>query len=242
MSSRRLGLRFTPGEVRDGDLKGAGVAVVDVLRATSVLAQAVAEGAARIVPAGSVESARALRESSPDGTLLCGERDGRRIPGFDLGNSPFEYSRSAVSGRTLVFCSTNGSRALVRCASAPEVFAASFVNAGVAAERLLSVRRDLLVVCAGYEEQPCVEDTAMGGLLVDRLLRSDPSLDADDAALLARTVWRAWEGRIDALLSGSRHGRTLASLGFGEDLAFCGRLDALDVLPELRGGAIGRSS
>ena len=236
---KRLSLVFTPGEVQDGLIRNATLAVVDVLRATSVIPRAFASGAARVIPAGTVEQATGLLASlDRKTTLLCGEREGKKIQGFHLGNSPLEYEPDAVRGKTLIFSSTNGSQAMIRCLAAPEQVLASFVNASAAARRLAASDRDVVVVCAGREGRSSLEDTVMGGLLVERLLEERPDLRPDDGALMARTLWKGWRSDIPALLRTSAHGAYLRSLGFEADLDFCAGLDTLSVVPVLRDGRI----
>ncbi len=236
---RRLSFVFTPGEVQDGLLREATVALVDVLRATSVIPQAFASGAARVIPADSVEYATGLLASlDRKTTLLCGEREGKKIPGFHLGNSPLEYVPKEVKGKTLIFTSTNGSQAMLRCQAAPEQVLASFVNATQAVERLLRPGRDILVVCSGKLGRSALEDAVLGGLLVDRLLTRVPDLVADDGALMARGLWRRWEEDIPGMLAASSHGTYLASLGFETDLEFCARLDSVRAVPVLKDGRI----
>ncbi len=234
-----LHLVFTPGEIADPLIRNATVAVVDVLRATSVLPRAFASGAARVIPAGSVEQATGLLASlDRKSTLLCGEREGKKISGFHLGNSPAEYGPDAVGGKTLIFSSTNGSRAMIRCQAAPEQIMASFVNASAAAERLAAADRDLVVVCAGKLDRSCLEDAVMGGFLVNRLLELRPGFVPDDGARMARDLWERWGGDLKRLLRTCDHGAYLASLGFESDLEFCAKLDAIPVVPVQRDGRI----
>ncbi len=237
--ARTLSVAFTPAETQDGLLRESLVAVVDVLRATSVIPQAFAAGAVRVIPAGSVEQATGLLATlDRKTTLLCGEREGRRIAGFHLGNSPAEYTPKAVKGKTLIFASTNGSLAMIHAQAAPEQVIASFVNASRAVERLLAAERDVVVICAGKEGRASLEDTAMAGLLVERMLAAATELVPDDGALMAQALWRNRSGDIGGLLRESAHGAYLATLGFEEDLEFCARLDALDCVPVLRDGRI----
>ena len=236
---RNLHLVFTPGEISDPLIRNATVAIVDVLRATSVIPRAFASGAARVIPAGSVEQATGLLASlDRTSTLLCGEREGKKISGFHLGNSPVEYGPEAVDGKTLIFASTNGSRAMIRCQAAPEQVMASFVNATAAAERLAASDRDVVVVCAGKLGRSSLEDTVMGGFLVERLLALRPALAADDGALMARALWERWRGDLPRLLRTSTHGAYLVSLGFEADLDFCARMDSVPVVPVQRDGRI----
>jgi 2-phosphosulfolactate phosphatase len=235
----RLTLALSAGELPIPGVHESTVAVIDVLRATSVLPQAFASGALRVIPTDSVESATGLAASlDRSSTLICGEREGKKIAGFDLGNSPEEYVPEIVVGKTLVFCSTNGSRAMIRCLAAPEQIVASFVNVSAAVRRLCLSERNLIVVCAGDSGRACLEDTVMGGLLVERLLEARPGLVLDDRAVMARELWRRWEDDLPRLLRTADHGVYLVSLGFERDLDFCSRMDLLETVPVLVDGRI----
>ena len=200
--------------------------VVDVLRATSVLTQARLHGARAVVAAGTPEAALALRARHP-GALLCGERDGRRITGFDLGNSPFEYGFENVGGRTLIFASTNGSRALLAAGRARRRILGAFVNASavleaVAADELVTV------VCSGKLGDSALEDTALAGWLVERLAARGVRV-AGAAAAFARRIAPRSEADVRTVVQGASHGRYLRSLGpgFARDVEFCAGLDTI---------------
>ena len=205
---------------------GAFAAVIDVLRATTTLTFARSNGAARVLAAGTVEEAFQMRATNP-GALLCGERDGRRIPGFDLGNSPLEYTREAVAGRALIFASTNGSQALRLAATARTRLLASFVNASAVAERL--ARGDeVWLVAAGKLGRFSLEDAACAGWLI-RALAGRGFAAAGAAARLALAAAPADAAGVRATLEGCSHGRYLRSLGgaFARDVEFCARLDSI---------------
>jgi 2-phosphosulfolactate phosphatase len=200
-----------------------GVAI-DVLRATSTLTVALAAGAAKIVPLAHPEDALAMRARYP-GTLACGERDGRKVPGFDLGNSPLEYTADRVEGRTLAFASTNGSRALRSLSGCGRIVLASFLNVtAVAAE--LEGAAWVRIVCAGQLGRFSLEDAACAGRLCAELARAGARLEGAARAAVALAPRGPAETR--ALLEGSAHGRALRRLGaaFAADVEFCAALDS----------------
>jgi 2-phosphosulfolactate phosphatase len=204
----------------------AAAVVVDVLRATSTLAVALENGAARIVPAADPAAALALQRRHPE-ALLCGERDGRKIPGFHLGNSPAEYAPEVVAGRTLIFASTNGSRAILAAAPAQRRWLGSFVNATATLEALDGAP-EVLVVCAGKEGGFSLEDAAFAGWLCLGLVARGGCAEGPEAAM-ARTLAPRDRGAVLALLQGAAQGRHLRTLGadYARDLEWCARLDAV---------------
>jgi 2-phosphosulfolactate phosphatase len=200
---------------------------VDVLRATTTLTVAMGHGAARVIAVATPEEAIALRGAHP-GALLCGERGGLKIPDFDLGNSPFEYPVPAVSGRSLIFASTNGSHALLAAASARRRVLAAFVNVQAVVERMLG-ERAVVIVCAGSSGRFAIEDAGCAGLLCERLAERGAEVEGP-AAALARALAPRGAREVRALVQGSTHGRELRLMGppYARDVEFCAELDALD--------------
>ena len=200
--------------------------VVDVLRASTTLTVARGSGAREVLAAATPEEAFARARSHP-GALLCGERDGRRIPGFDLGNSPFEYRPETVGGRTLVCASTNGSLALRRAAAARRRLLGAFVNANAVA-RAVADEPEVAIICSGKLGRFCIEDAAFAGWLAARLAAGGARLEGA-AARFARTLAPPDAAAVRALLQGAAQGRHLRSLGpeYAADLEFCADLDRI---------------
>src|SRR5262245_27251484 len=181
---------FSAAEVDPADLTDQTVVVIDVLRATSTIVTAVANGAKAVYPVGSPEDAVRLASSlGREGTLLCGERRGLKVEGYHLGNSPSEFTRDRVAGQRLVMSTTNGTHALqTAAASAERVLVGSLLNLGAVA-RLATFADGLVVLCAGREQRFALDDALCAGLLLDRVAegRRD-ELDLDDSGRLARMI------------------------------------------------------
>jgi len=200
--------------------------VIDVLRATTSLTVALAAGATRVMAVATPDDGLRLRERFPD-ALLCGEREGLRIPGFDLGNSPSEYSAQRVAGRPLIFASTNGSIALLAAAGAKSCWLATFVNLAAVVEALAG-EDDVFVMASGKLGSFALEDAACAGLLCRRLAQRGATLHGG-AARMAVALAPDGAGEVRSLVQGSAHGRYLRSLGpdFARDVEFCSGLDWL---------------
>ncbi len=204
-----------------------GAVAIDVLRATTTLTVAFEAGARAVIPLARPEEAIALRDRHP-GVLACGEREGRIVPGFDLGNSPAEYTPDRVAGRTLAFASTNGSRALLAIAGCGRRLLGAFVNASAVLDALAGQRR-VWLVCAGTRGGFALEDAACAGWLCARLEARGARLEGGNARLVRGQAPRdAHEVR--AMVQGCAHGRALRALGpeFARDVERCGALDRLD--------------
>lgn len=219
----RVHVAFTPEE-----RFGAPVSVVvDVLRATSTISQALAAGYRRVLCCAEIEEAKALREAEGGG-ILAGERKCVRIPGFDLGNSPTEFVEPI--GDTVVLTTTNGTRALVTAASrSTHVLAGSLLNLGAVVEAARQLREDVVVVCAGVQGEPTIDDVYCAGRIAG-LLGGDPS----DGARLAIRVAESYRDAVEGL-SASQSARNLVAASLDSDIAYCARESALQVVPRLVG-------
>jgi 2-phosphosulfolactate phosphatase len=211
-----------------GALASSACAVaIDVLRATTTLAVARRNGASHVVPFATPAEALEFRSRTP-GALACGEREGRIVAGFDLGNSPAEFTRERVAGRTLAFASTNGSRALLAASRCRRKLLGNFV-ALTATVEALRTESDIWLVCAGKLGAFALEDAACAGTIATRLAAAGASL-ANDEARLAATLACESPAAAHAVVTGSDHARWLASLGepFAADVDFCAKQDSLN--------------
>jgi 2-phosphosulfolactate phosphatase len=224
---------LTPAALPAGTLAGATALVIDVLRASTTMVTALAHGCRAVLPVAEVEEARRRARELP-GSLLAGERGGDPPAGFDLGNSPLEFTAERVGGRTIVFTTSNGTRALLAARPATAVAVAGFVNLAAAAGWAVGQRRDLVVVCAGELGARSVEDETCAGLLVDRVLSLEPAAVASAGAAEAAEAARAYAKDLARLAQDAPHARHLAAHGRGPDVAACLTLDAFTVIPLYR--------
>jgi len=233
-------LFLLPAELPDFHAKGRRVVLVDVLRACTSLSVALAAGAARIIPAESVEEAKQLlRALDREYALLAGEMDGRKLPGFDLGNSPAEFREPTLAGKTIVFTSTNGARLMTRMVDASEQVLLSFVNLAAVGDYLLACGdSDLTLVCAGQEGRFSLEDAVCAGMLCDWLRRREPTARFNDSASAAMVLYSAHEHDLPGLLQICEHGAFLRENGMGDDLVAAARLNTVPLVPVVREGRI----
>jgi 2-phosphosulfolactate phosphatase len=226
---------MTPAELPPGELAGRTVVVIDVLRATSTIVEALAAGARSIYPVASVEDALRLAQAlGRDDVLLCGERRCLPIEGFDLGNSPREFTPERVAKKTLVMSTTNGTAALATASAAERVLVAAFLNIGAIARELVASDQPPVILCSGRERQFALEDAVCAGELVSRLL-ADGAHDwvLNDGALAARELARGF-GVGDEMFAKTAAGRLIVDASLDEDLAFCAQHDRHSVVPVLQ--------
>ena len=228
-----------PAGVPDTIDRNRPVVIIDIFRASTSMAAALDAGAAELYFAGSMSEAEILRKSLGESVVMAGERDGFRIEGYDLGNSPREMLPDKLSGRPVVFNSTNGTKLIRRFAEFAHVAIGSFVclDAVVAWARTFS--DDAIICCAGTVGKFSGEDTLAAGMVIASLANN--GCQCDDAAAFARRLvennpgsWRDWA-------MNSNHGRYLASIGLGEDLEYCTDINRFDFVPVKDGERIIRS-
>ncbi|TMQ59959.1 MAG: 2-phosphosulfolactate phosphatase [Candidatus Eisenbacteria bacterium] len=239
---KRIELCLLPSELERASLD-AQVVLVDVLRSCTSIATALMNGAAKIIPVKTVEEATRLHETlDPKSTLLCGEREGRKVGGFALGNSPREFTRENVNGATLIFASTNASPLMAGPLGGRDQVLLGYVNLGAVLTAVSGVDADVTIVCAGRNGRFSLEDAACAGALIRRLADARGNLELNDAATVACDFDREHGWSPESILRRSEHGRYLIELGFEEDIPVCAAVDSVPVVPQLRKGRITASA
>jgi 2-phosphosulfolactate phosphatase len=231
-----INVHFLPSLTTPEQLAGKTVVVIDVLRATTTIVQALAAGAKEVIPCLEVAEVRRLAKKCKGPNVLGGERGGVKIEGFDLGNSPAEYTRKAVQGKTVFFTTTNGTRAMMACERATRVLLGAFTNLAALCDKLAS-ETAIEIVCAGTDGQITREDVLLAGALIDRLDRP-LSLETatNDQASIAQDSWlqcHESEVPLDIHLLGSRGGVNLYRLRHVRDIRLAAKVDKHTIVPEL---------
>jgi 2-phosphosulfolactate phosphatase len=221
--------------LQPGSVQGRMVAVIDVLRASTVVAVALANGARAVVPLESSDDV-IMRSKSFDKSevRLAGERKMNAIPGFDFGNSPREFTREAVEGKTVLFTTTNGTGAFLAVQGARDVVVASYVNFSAVLTMMRAALRanaDVAIVCAGREKEFALEDAGCAGRFVRQLVARSPEVDVNDGARASELIAKRYGDRIDQLFADSAHGRALSEAGYAEDLVMSAQVDSHPILP-----------
>lgn len=212
--------------------------LIDVLRATTTMSCALASGCRFIMPASDVEQAVALGRPYTRGeALLCGERGGVRIEGFDLGNSPLEYTEETVKDKVVILTTTNGTRALASLKGYEPVYLGSFLNS-LALARELAGNDRVTLVCSGNNGRLSAEDLTCAGSIIRHLESAAPRPELTDSARLAATLFRSARARLKSFVASTEHGRELTALGFASDLEFALRLDSLSLVPRFADGRV----
>jgi len=239
----RLHVHFLPKLIEASSLAGNTCVVIDVLRATTTIITALANGAKEVIPCLEIEDARrTAARFAADACLLGGERGGTPIEGFHAGNSPAEYTRERVLGKTLVFTTTNGTRAMQHCRQAEAVLIGAFVNLKAVCDTLVG-RDRVELVCAGTDGHITLEDVLYAGAIVHAIrshfddLNDQAVVAADSYAALLRLAVEGEAGSQVAILASamreSHGGSNLVQLGMGSDVDLAAQIDRYSTVPEL---------
>lgn len=222
------------------DFSGQTAVVIDVLRATTVITTALDNGAREVIPVKTVEEAQNLYATC-DNALRGGERNALKIEGFDLGNSPLEYKKKTVEGKTLILTTTNGTNALNNIKGADEVVLACFRNAEAMANHLVGLShrgsRDIIIVCAGTEGRFSLDDGLCAGMLIEQL-KQQTEVETDDLGLLLNRFYNESKSNLFVALSECYHLKRLFMLGFYDDIKFCLETNCVGTVPILKNDKI----
>jgi 2-phosphosulfolactate phosphatase len=230
---------FSAHSFHGSELRNKTVVVIDVLRATSTMVTALMNGAKGVIPVEDMgEASRISHNVDSKNFLLCGERDGEKIEGYDLGNSPLEYTPEVIKGKTLIFNTTNGTRAVKKSIGSPMIYIASFLNAGRVIDALRGESRDILLICAGWKGRLALEDTLLAGYIIHQLGNGTLSDEVKDGAKVAFGLYEKYGTDIASVIHRSNHAERLRKLVGSDDLDYCSQVDICDLLPTLQDGII----
>ncbi len=239
MKPKNTDVFFSAQSFDEPELRNKVVVVIDVLRATSTIVTALSNGAKSVIPVGDMGEASKISQSvDSDNYLLCGEKDGVKIQGYDHGNSPLEYTPEAVKGKTLIFNTTNGTKAIKKAAGSPKVRIASFLNMSAVVDSLIGEESDILLLCAGWKGRLAVEDTILAGAIIHKLNNGTLPDDATDGTRVAFGLYEKYGENIEQVIMKSNHAARLVKLVGSDDIEYCCRRDICNLLPVLKHGII----
>ncbi|MCP4725225.1 MAG: 2-phosphosulfolactate phosphatase [bacterium] len=236
----KVNVYFTPAEINENNLRGSISVVIDVLRSSSSIIQALNNGCREIIPVETIERAISLRSNLFDtNVLLCGEKEGIKVAGFDLGNSPSDYTPENISGKTLIFTSTNAAATIVKARNSKKTYICGFQNLTRIVEQILTDALPVNFICAGFHDHFALEDTICAGMAVGLLKKESPrEIELSDSAKAASSIAGLHTDDLKNSVRYSEHGRRLNELGFKKDIDFCIEIDIIPVLPLYSEGKI----
>ncbi len=216
------------------------VVVIDVLRATSTMITALANGANSIIPTASVEEAIKIAKNLERTTyLLCGERNTKIIDGFDLGNSPLEYTQEKVNGKKIILTSSNGTKTFEYLKHAKNVLIASTLNASSIIQKMKSLDDEWILICSGRDGHFDASDAIVAGLLLKLLSKQVDFIEYDDAGKVSLLLYENAHNNLLNYLRDTVHGKILISNGFEKDIEFISEIDKFSIVPGFVNNRIG---
>lgn len=226
---------MTPELIHLHELEGKIVVVVDILRATSCMTTAIANGVEGIIPVASLEECKSYKDN---GFICAAERGGQQVKGFQLDNSPFSYMDDKLKGKTIAVTTTNGTLAITKSLEAEKILVGSFLNLSAVSKYLEIQQKDVVIHCAGWKGQVNTEDTLFAGALIDQI-KSTFEIDGDGAQIALKFYERA-KSDLLAEVQESAHAKRLAKFDIIEDIKFCLEIDKYQVIPILKNGVLGK--
>ncbi len=235
----RVDVILFPRDLSEYDLPGTLVVVVDIFRATSTIITAVHNGAKEVIPFKETEEVEEKALQYPaDQALKCGERNGYKFSGFDLGNSPLEYNRDSIYNKTILFSSTNGSQLFSKVKSARKVIIGGFLNVQRVVSSIIQKKQDCLIACAGNYGKVSIEDSVCAGMILALLKKNGVITEMNDEARVSMILYQYYQDDFQSIIRESSHGIHLSSIGKEDDMVYCLEVNTVDCLPVFTGKTI----
>ncbi|NBC04448.1 MAG: 2-phosphosulfolactate phosphatase [Bacteroidetes bacterium] len=224
---------------QEDELRDKTVVIIDVLRASSTIVTAFMNGAKAIIPVGDMgEASKIAQNVDSDNYLLCGEKDGEKIEGYDLGNSPLEYMKEIVEGKNLIFNTTNGTKAIKKSLGSSKTYIASFLNVNAIVDELKKQENEIVLVCAGWKGRLAFEDMLLAGNIIHLLSNGSLPNGSRDGAKVAFGLYDKFGDDISTVIHQSNHATRLKDIIGTSDIDYCCQVDITDMLPRLKEGMI----
>ena len=204
-----------------------------------VIVQALQNGAREVIPVASVEFAVKVSGGMFGGqTLLGGERNTKKLEGFALGNSPFEYTTEVVGGKTIILFTTNGTKAIVKAKFSENLFIAAFTNLNAVANHLVKLDKDFEILCSGRGNYFSMEDVICAGKLITEIHKINRDIELTDSAKASLALSKSFGKSLITMMKQTEHGKILIENGFNEDLKFCSRINTSETIPYMASGVL----
>jgi 2-phosphosulfolactate phosphatase len=235
MTKRKLETCFSPALYEAGAHANSIVVIIDILRASSAICTAFANGAVSIIPVPELAQARDYKSR---GYLVAAERDGFVLDFADFGNSPFNFTKEKVSGKTIVYSTTNGTGIIKLASSAFMTVIGSFLNIGALIKWLINQDKDVLLLCAGWKNRFNIEDTVCAGAIADKLMRSNCYTTLCDSTFAAIDLWTLASPDLPGYIEKAAQRTRLRDKNLDDCIEFCLTPDFTDKIPVMKNGAL----
>lgn len=235
MLKRRLETCFSPALYEPDEHRDSIVVIIDILRATSAICTAFANGVESVIPVAGVDEAREYKKK---GFLVAAERDGFVLDFADFGNSPFNFTREKVEGKTVVYSTTNGTGIINMASSASKIVIGSFLNISALSGWLAKQENDVVLFCAGWKNRFNLEDTICAGSYAERLMATSLYSSICDSTHAAIDLWSLAKIDLPGYIEKAAQRTRLRDKGLDDCLAFCLTTDFTDKIPVIKSGIL----
>ncbi len=232
----KIDIIISADDIKPQKVQDKTVLVIDMLRATSVITTAIANGCKEVIPLLTIEEAMELVRENRDQYILGGERKALKIEGFDCSNSPIEYSSEVVGDKTIVLTTTNGTRAIKGSEGASNILIGAMINAEAAARRIKQLNKDVIIVNAGTYNEFSIDDFICSGYIIDCLINMT-DVELMDISKTAHYIYKNNED-IFSFIKLASHYERIKELGLDADLKYCCQKSIIDIVPEYKNGKI----
>jgi len=232
---RNLEVCFSPALFHNFENKDAIVVIIDVFRASSAICTAFSNGASKIIPVAEIHEAR---EYKTKGYLVAAERDGYVLDFADFGNSPFNFTRDKVEGKTIVYSTTNGTRIIELASSSHRTAIGTFINISAITDWLINQDRDVILFCAGWKDKFNLEDAICAGAIAEKLLKSSSFITICDSAIAATDLWKVAAPHPLNYIEKAAQRSRLRDKGLDDCIEYCMTFDLTDSIPVLNEGVL----
>ncbi len=234
-----LDVFFSVNSFQEEDLRGKSAVIIDVLRATSTIITATHNGARKIIPVGDMNDAMKIATTMDQKDyLLCGEKDGIKVDGYHLGNSPLDYTPEVIVNKTLIFNTTNGTKAIKKAVLANKIYIGAFLNQQSILNALEKHDDEIVLICSGWRGKISFEDTLFAGSIVYAVTGGQLPANAKDGVKIAFGMYEKYKDDLENSMLNSEHARRLAKILPGDDVKFCSTVNKFDVLPGMKDGIL----
>jgi 2-phosphosulfolactate phosphatase len=231
----KIEICFTPALYHLYHNPKANVVVIDIMRATTAICSAFAAGAEKIIPVGSVEEAKKMKDA---GYTLAAERDGKVLDFADFGNSPFNFTPENVKGKTIAYSTTNGTQAINMAKDANQLIIGAFTNLSTVTNYLENQKNDLVILCSGWKDRFNLEDTICAGAMAEKLIESGKYSTICDSTHASIDLWKIAKTNILEYIQKAAHRERLRQMVLDDVVEYCHTPDSVKVLPVYQNGVI----
>lgn len=234
----KVDIIISADDIKENKIVNKSVVVIDILRATSVIVTAINNGCEKVIPVLTVDEAVKIAEKDRKTYMLGGERDALKIQGFDFSNSPLEYNKEKVKGKTLVMTTTNGTRAIKASSNAKNIIIGAMINARAVTKKLMELGDDVVIINSGTNGEFSIDDFLCSGYIIS-ILKRECEVKLSDIATTSLYIYENNKD-IKSFIKYANHYKKIEELGLHEDLEYCCQKDIIDSIPECKDGIITR--